>query len=79
MGPLRVAQGGRGSKRPCPKIYHIYPTMMKLGTVIPQLKKIQKICKSRDTPHELCRHKQSACSRWKLRNTDTDSILVHNF
>ena len=33
-----------GAKRPpVPKICHTYPTMMKLGTVIPCLKKIQKI------------------------------------
>ena len=32
-----------------PKICHTYPTMLKLGTVIPYLKKIQKLCKSRDT------------------------------
>ena len=29
---------------------HTYPTMMKLGTVIPYLKKISKIYESRDTP-----------------------------
>ena len=34
-----------GAKRPLPKICHAYPTMMKLGTVIPYLKKIQKIDK----------------------------------
>ena len=33
-----------------PKISHTYPTMMKLGTVTPYLKKIQKLNKSRDTP-----------------------------
>ena len=33
---------GRGKKAPLPKICHAYPTMMKLGTVIPLLKKIQK-------------------------------------
>ena len=32
-------------KGPLPKICHTYPTMMKLGTVIPYLKKIQKIDK----------------------------------
>ena len=31
------------------KICHTYPTMMKLGTGIPSLKKIQKVYKSRDT------------------------------
>ena len=45
----------RKAKRPfLPKISHMYLTMMKLGTVIPYLKKIQKICESRDTPHEFC-------------------------
>ena len=33
-----------------PKISHTYPTIMKLGTVTPYLKKIQKLNKSRDTP-----------------------------
>ena len=32
------------------KICHTYPTLMKLGTVILNLKNIQKIHKSRDTP-----------------------------
>ena len=32
------------------KICHTYPTTMKLGTVIPYPKKIQKIYESRDTP-----------------------------
>ena len=31
---------GRGSKSPLPKICHTYPTMMKLGTVTPYLKKM---------------------------------------
>ena len=39
---------------PVPKICHTYPTMMKLGTVIPYLRKIQKIYKSRDTSLEFC-------------------------
>ena len=29
-----------------------YPAVMKLGTVIPNLKKIQKVYESRDTPVE---------------------------
>ena len=39
-----------------PKICHIYLIMMKLGTVIPYLKKIQKIYGSRGTPLEFCLH-----------------------
>ena len=34
--------GGGAKKPPLPKICHRYPTMMKLGTVIPYLKKIKK-------------------------------------
>ena len=36
------------------KICHTYPTMMKLGTVIPYLKKMQEIYESRDAPLEFC-------------------------
>ena len=45
MGLSGAAQGWwwGESKRPRPKICHTYPTMMKLDTVIPELKKIQKI------------------------------------
>ena len=37
-----------------PKICHTYPSMMKLGTVIPYLKKIRKIYKPCDTSLEFC-------------------------
>ena len=43
-----------GKKAPLPKICHTYPAMMKLGTVIPYPKKIQKIYESRDAPLEFC-------------------------
>ena len=33
--------GGEGKKAPLPKISHTYPTMMKLATPIPYLKKIE--------------------------------------
>ena len=39
---------------PLPKIYHTYPTMMKLGTVILYLRNIQKMYKSRDTLLDFC-------------------------
>ena len=43
--------GGGGRKKvPPPKICHTYPKMMKISTVIPYLKKIQKIYESQDTP-----------------------------
>ena len=45
---------GGGQNGPLPKICHTNPTMMKLGTVITYLKKIQKIYESRDTTLEFC-------------------------
>ena len=46
---------GAAKKAPSPNICHTYPTMMKLDeTVIPYLKKIQKIDESHDTPPEIC-------------------------
>ena len=51
-----AAHGWRGGAKrlPLPKICHTYPTIMKLETVIPYLKKIQQIYQSRDIPPELC-------------------------
>ena len=46
--------GGQGKKAPLPKICYTYPTMMKLDTAIPYLKKIQKIYESRDTHPDFC-------------------------
>ena len=46
--------GVGGQKGPVPKICQTYPTMIKLGTVISYLKKIQKMYESRDTPLEFC-------------------------
>ena len=39
---------------PLPKTCLTYPALMKFGTVIPYLKKIQKMYESRDTYHESC-------------------------
>ena len=41
---------------PLPKIRHTYPTMMKLGTIIPYLRKIQKMYHSHDASLEFCKH-----------------------
>ena len=47
--------GGGGQKGPpLPKICHTYPTLMKLGTVIPYPKEIQKIYESLDARLEFC-------------------------
>ena len=49
MGLFGTTHGwGRGQKEPLPKICHTYPTMMKLGTVIPYPKKIQTIYQTRE-------------------------------
>ena len=43
MGLFGATHGwGQAKNAPIPKICHTYPTMMKLGTVIPYLKKTQK-------------------------------------
>ena len=53
MGFFGAAHEWGGAKKaPLPKICDTYPTMMKLGTVIPYPKKIQKIHESPDTPLE---------------------------
>ena len=49
MGLFDAAHVLRRQKGPLPKICHTYSTMMKLGTVIPYLKKIQKLFESSDT------------------------------
>ena len=56
MGLFGAAHEWWGTKRSLAKICHTYPTMVKLGTLIPYLKKIQKIYKSCDTPLEFCSH-----------------------
>ena len=60
-GPFRDCSqmGGVGGKKdPLPKFCHTHPTLMKLGTLIPYLKKIRKIYKWCDTPFEFCWHQQ---------------------
>ena len=52
-GCLRMG-GGRAKRPPFPKICRTHPAVMKLGTVIPYLKKIQKIYESRDTSPDFC-------------------------
>ena len=47
---------GEAKKAPLPKICHTYPAMMKHGTVIPYLNKIQKIFESRDISSKFCWH-----------------------
>ena len=63
--PFNPIQDGRfrgcsrmgGANSPSlPKICHTYPTVMRLGTAIHYLKKIQKIYESRDMPTDFCWH-----------------------
>ena len=46
----RFVEGGGAKMIPLPKIFHTYSTMMKFGTVIPYIKKIQKVYESCDIP-----------------------------
>ena len=57
FNPIQGCSWMGGKKAPLPKICHTYPTMRKLGSVTPYLKKIQKLYKSRDRPTEFCRHR----------------------
>ena len=75
------SQMGMAAKRP-PYLNVTHPIMVKLGTVIPYLKKIQKMYESCHTllvfswhQHFFTRNQQIAISR----NTDIDSILIYNF
>ena len=45
---------GGGQNSPFPKTCHTYPTKIKLGIIIPYLKKTQNIYESRNTPLEFC-------------------------
>ena len=54
-GHFRGCSRMGGIKRPTlSKICHTYPTMIKLGTVIPYPKRFQKIYESRDTHLDFC-------------------------
>ena len=46
--------GGGPKRPPLPKICNTHPTMVKLGAVMPYLRKIQNIYESRGTPLEFC-------------------------
>ena len=76
MGFFGAALGwgwGGAKKAPLPKICHTYPTMMKLCTIIPYLKKIPEIYESRDTYLEF--HRKSTNFAIS-RNTCIDCILI---
>ena len=76
MGIFGAAHGwGEAKRAPVPKICHTYPTMKKFSTVIPYLKKIQKIYKSRDISVFSPEISKFVISR----STDINWILMHHF
>ena len=84
-GCSQMKEGGRAKSPPPPlsKICHTYSTLMKLATVIPYLKKIQKIYKSRDTPPWVLLtsaffQRKSAIYSISV-NTGIGCILLHKF
>ena len=77
MGLFGYGHGCGGyQKAPLHKICYTYPTMMKLGTAISYLKKIQRIYKSRDAPLETSAFFYRKSVTFAIsRNTDIDCIL----
>ena len=72
----------QGWKAPLSKICHTYPTSMKLGKVIPYLRKIEKICASRDTPHCITMFSQEIgkfcyIRKYRLQTQNLRIILVN--
>ena len=67
---------------PLPKIRYAYPTMVKLGTVTPNLKKILKIYKYMTHPLSsagISIFYQKSGTFVVSRNTIIDCIIIHNF
>ena len=56
MGFFGAAHGWRGGGLFGHTYRHTYPTIMKLGTVMPYLRKIQRMYKSHDTFLDSYRH-----------------------
>ena len=81
-GLFRCCSRMRGQKGPLPKICHTYPTVMKLGTVIPYPKRSKKYMNLVTLPLSSAEisifHRKSANFAIS-RNTDIDCILIYNF
>ena len=69
---------GRAKRPPLPKICHTYRTMMKLGTVISCLKKIQSTHQSRDTPFEFSWNQDFLPEIYKLCYTKKYRYIISN-
>ena len=73
--------GGSLFAPPLPKICHTYPTMIKLGTVIPCLRKTQKIWITWHIPWVLPASAfflEKSADFATSRNAGIDWILIHN-
>ena len=72
---------GGEQNAPLPKISQTDHTVMKLGTAIPYLKKIQEKYKSRDTSLELCLHQHffNGNKQFLLYQEILILILIYNF
>ena len=81
MGLLTDWGGGGLANRPhLSKICNTYPTLMKRGTVIPYLKKIQKIHVIHlMSSADLCIFSMKSAIFSISGNTDIDCILSHKF
>ena len=66
-----------------PKTCHAYPAVMKLGTVMPYIKKVQNTYESRDTPLRvsvILAFFHSKLENFDVsRNKDIDCILAYKF
>ena len=74
--------GGQAKRRLTLKICHTYPTKMKLGTVIPCLKKIQKYIINVTQPLSSADINIFSLETSKFcntRNIDIDCFLIYNF
>ena len=85
MSPLRTAHGWEEAKKALlPKTCHIYLALMKLGTVIPYLKKIKKIYIYISQRHllsfvDMSFFYQKSTIFVISRNTSKKCILEHSF
>ena len=70
----RMEAGAKRSR--LAKICHTYPAMMKLGTIMPYLRKIQKIYESRDTTICFCRHQHFFTRNHKILPYQEIQILI---
>ena len=74
--------GERAKRLSLPKICHKYPTVMKLGTVIPYPKRSNKYMNHVTFPlssAEISIFHRKLANFAISRNTDIDCILTHNF